>query len=378
MSVVSFHELTWPQRRTVGFTAELANPIVPYTYFDNDDGYYWIDAVTESPGQDPFTVYQDTAFDEIRNPVPSPDGLMVAYDQRISGYSSVLVVPTAGGTPTMLEDGDGASEYAMHPFWRHDNGKIIYTLSSVSSNAGGDIYEINPDGTGRTLLLDADDIHAEAACWRPHYNCDGTRISFVVLDDGAGTPSGIPIELWVMDADGSNAAMVETLVGKTLAASQHSWHPTDPDVLAYYEGGSTPGDVYVINYDGTGKTQINVSSSGSNTRLTKFAWAPDGETVFATVREYNSNIGAIAWVIHAMLADGSSDTVLYDGYGLYASATGCEAVRRYGNRLYFVPDVGGDGNRVSSIALNGTDYRVEHDITTVATRFFTGSAFEYL
>src|SRR5688500_8744466 len=65
------------------------------------------------------------------------------------------------------------------------NGKILLDVFASSS---GDIWSINPDGTGATNLTSTPSTYERGGSWSP----DGTKIAFIIYPG-----------VWVMNADGS-------------------------------------------------------------------------------------------------------------------------------------------------------------------------------
>ena len=82
----------------------------------------------------------------------------------------------------------------------------------------GDIYTINPDGTGKTALV------TDGTNYGPAWSPDGTQIAYVHADDTNIT------DLWIMNADGSGRTRLTTRGGVLAAAP--SWSP-DGSQLAY-------------------------------------------------------------------------------------------------------------------------------------------------
>jgi TolB protein len=123
-----------------------------------------------------------------------------------------------------------------------------------------DIFVANPDGTGLRQLTDNPGYDAEATI-----SPDGTRIIFTSDRDG-------DLDLYVMDADGGNVRRLTTEVGYDGGAFfspdgtkivYRAHHPTDPAELADYrsllrERLIRPGEVelWVMDADGSNKRQI--------------------------------------------------------------------------------------------------------------------------
>lgn len=96
-------------------------------------------------------------FGRVSDVQVSPDGTTILYgvtsyslaDNR--GQRNLFSIPTYGGTSFQTTDVKG---YALNGVWRPDGKKIAY-LSSESGTM--QIWEINPDGTGKKQLSDVED-----------------------------------------------------------------------------------------------------------------------------------------------------------------------------------------------------------------------------
>jgi Tol biopolymer transport system component len=98
----------------------------------------------------------------------------------------------------MAADGSGRTTFPTgggDPAWSPDAAKIAYTKATSVHyyDYGVDIFIANADGSSETNVTNDNTVPNQYPAWSP----DGTRIAFVKN-----------AELWVMNADGSGAAMV--------------------------------------------------------------------------------------------------------------------------------------------------------------------------
>jgi TolB protein len=169
------------------------------------------------------------------------------------------------------------------------NGKIAFTR--IQEHENGEIWTINPDGTGLTKLTDAtgfeNDFGGDVG---PQWSPDGNQILF-------GRSSGLPGQdgLLVMDADGSNQTRIATAAG-------FNGTPWSPDGRIAVSECAEDCDIYLINPDGSGKTLFAPDASNP-------AWSRDGtKLAFVTCCYPNETISV-------MNADGSGRRVLTEGFG---------------------------------------------------------------
>jgi WD40-like Beta Propeller Repeat len=178
-----------------------------------------------------------------------------------------------------------------------------------------DIYVVQPDGTGRTLLVGGRGVQF-APTWSP----DGTRLAYwtgldrkeesslwVVRLDGSvateltggrafydgGAPTWAPDgkrlafatrtgELRVVNSDGSD---LRRIGDPAMSFSIPTWSPDGSWIAVRVASGESTDDVgyvtyrgYVIHPDGTGQTEISGPSMSALAHM-GFGWSPDGRSV---------------------------------------------------------------------------------------------------
>lgn len=305
--------------------------------------------------------------DPKHNPVLSPDETMIAYCQDVQApdFSALYVMDADGSNRVQIDA--VTNEYVLHPYWRPDSGKIVYTVGRTSLFAG-EVYEINPDGTGKTLLATPPDDTGAASdeFWRPQYNRDGTKLVWGRI---LNTPDSY--EIWTANADGSSAIYAVSPTVLHQAGSQYAFANTS-DRLALYDGDGMGGwgDVWTFDPDGNNATLI---ASASSRQITKMSWATDDALVYGVGQGVTAGLKLTSYDA----AGGPVETVLNEAHGTSAAAIDRKGCFLYRGRLWFVEWV---EDSISSMLPDGTDYQVGHLVTDggLSSGIGQGQGFEYL
>ena len=117
-----------------------------------------------------------------RFPVWSPNGLRIAYASDADG--SIWV---------MNADGSGQTSLSITGFpldWSPDGAKILGRVGDPTSSQLDDVFSINADGTGYSVILPC--VNGSGVCASfAAYSPDGTKIAFTGVDFDAGVVVGI-------------------------------------------------------------------------------------------------------------------------------------------------------------------------------------------
>ena len=265
------------------------------------------------------------------SPSWSPDGRRIAFVSDRDGDSDIYVVNADGSSLTRLTDSQGWEDSLS---WSPDGQRIAFV--SGSYHADRKIYVVNADGSSLTRLIDN---QGSAFSYFPSWSPDGRRIAFMshrVLEG---------FELYVINADGSDPIR---LTDKPRIERQHAWSPDGRRIAFTYPryriigwADDETGDIYVVNADGSGLTDLTKSQGWNSSP----SWSPDGGRIaFMSDRDKN-------WGIYVMNADGSEPARLTKnlsgGYSLSWSPNGSHiAFSSYGdgNWEIYVVQVPGEGD----------------------------------
>jgi TolB protein len=170
-----------------------------------------------------------------------------------------------------------------------ENGKIVFTHYADNKSAGI-IYVMNAaDGSNQTRLSTDD---ANNKDYRPDWSPDGTKIAFTSYRDGN-------FDIYVMNADGSGQTNISNNPADDFGPD---WSPDSTKIVfASNRYVITHHDIYVMNADGSGQTMLTNSSKDE----TWPSWSPDGTKIaFESDQDGNGNIYAMN------ASDGSNQTRL--------------------------------------------------------------------
>jgi len=275
------------------------------------------------------------------NPVWSPDGNEILFTRDDGLYK----VSSDGSGEKKLASGK-ISQYA----WSPDGSKISYIEINESSK---EIWVMNADGTEKIQLLHADgDPYNLLHTWLPsgskifyaqseHFVADysATRYGTINSDGSDQQELGIigerilscialspdkskvafgswPVVIQSLDENSPvsfNLDEYSSLVHQTQSWQPQVWSP-DGSKIVYWSSESGSEDIYTINADGTGKTQLTAEASNENSPV----FSPDGSKIVFVSDEAGTND------ILIMDADGNNngylttDTASDDGYPVWS------------------------------------------------------------
>jgi len=214
-----------------------------------------------------------------------------------------------------------AGIFSVSPALASSSSKILF------SDGTSTMFTINPDGTDKTAIGSGFD---------PHLSPDGTKIVYFNFNYSSSLSCGDEIErdVYTMNYDGTG--ITNLTAGARCTSSNPAWSP-DGAKIAFDDG----GNVYVMNADGSNVTLLQ--SSGNDP-----TWSPDGTKIaYVDVRAENGGISVIN-------ADGSNPTRL--------AATG------------YAPSWSPDGTKIAFQDVSDTSLKIMNPNGSGQTTLFTASA----
>ncbi|MEA3430046.1 MAG: hypothetical protein U9R08_02135 [Nanoarchaeota archaeon] len=209
----------------------------------------------------------------------SPDGSQIAFCRVTeNGRRGLYIVNSDGTGLTEIGPDD-----VFDPSWSPVDNRI---LCYGGENSNLYLIDLDKDNTKATLLTD----HALYPAWSP----DGTKIVYYVYDDSnAPIPfnnpqcdgTGVLISIWIMNSDGTGKTQLTT--DEDGYCSDPSFSPDGTKIL-YNKGFIHPGvpflvrsenEVWVMNIDGSNKHAI-YTPKDNKFYLHQRAWSKNNQIIF--------------------------------------------------------------------------------------------------
>ena len=172
----------------------------------------------------------------------------------------------------------------LDPVWSPDGQKIAFGIPTTgpSGCSDGEIYVMNADGSGATNLTTLVDVGASEPTWSP----DGERIAYTRTTPIGGTGcADHDADIWAMDADGSNQTQVTSGGDGGLAGfdSEPAWSPTGTRIAFAGWRQRSNGDISIeirtVNPDGTDHDPVTDTTDSPGMFVYAPAWSPDGQKI---------------------------------------------------------------------------------------------------
>jgi len=225
----------------------------------------------------------------------SADGRKLAFDREVADPAMQHLIRTdiysvnADGTGLTLLTTDGHS-----PAWSPDGHEIAF----IRGGRAGDLYVMRADGTQLRPIVAGANTEVEKADWSP----DGGTIAFAIQNPAEG--HGREFNIHLVNPDGTNdRTLLSSQPGLAFENSAPSWSP-DGRRIAFtrrhipFPCCLEPADVWVMNADGSGLQDLTPNTPDSDE--VGATWSPDGSKIL-----FNGN--------RLMNPDGTNQTTLPPG-----------------------------------------------------------------
>jgi hypothetical protein len=362
-------------------------PGIPYTVFSVSDFLYLAQNLVEVSDK---TV---DSFDEGNNALLSPNNQWIVLNANFppaapnfEGEIFVEASSAVAGSPApfVVSGPDVNGGWALHPSWHPDSDHILYVRGNASGSFQGDIIEIQRSNPGVETTIYSNPDSSGATGWgvfRPQYNRDGTKVAWLRHKNAA--PADGLNGLYVADADGTGLTQIDDMGGGAASGylfegSQFQWGPNDEIVyIRYMDNTATGAQIYLIQADGTGMTQLSTDADTSTQRcrVSNRCFSPADDFILASAQTSKSFGGS--WDLWRLELDGSGGTWLDLGIHGIDGSSNFQCVYVHDGRVYMIES--DSGGRMISCLPDGTDIVTNVDLGTNmdGTQFFPGSGIEW-
>ncbi len=208
----------------------------------------------------------------------SADGTKIAYCSNETGAFEIWTMNADGTDQAQLTKLGG---YATFPDFSPD-GSLVAFGGTSGTDTHDEILTVDT-ATGATLTALTSCANLKPGCgndW-PAWSPDGTKIAWIHTDDLDADGNATVAQVWVMDADGSNANALTT--DAPVKGELPDWSP-DGSQIAYASGPDASSGIWVMNADGSDPHQLigctatdpSPCATGADSGP---AWSPDGQQI---------------------------------------------------------------------------------------------------
>jgi Tol biopolymer transport system component len=191
---------------------------------------------------------------------------------------------------------------------------LVGPAQAAFPGRNGDIaYTSDRDGRSQVYVMDADGSRQHNLSNSPHldtypaWSPDGKWLAFTRFQR---VPTGFEgSDVWVMNAKGRKQRQL-TFGG---SSGQPAWSP-DGRRIAFSSHVGFDSELFVINADGSGRTQLTSNEPGPFTESgdTSPAWAPDGSRIAWFAQRFRG-FTQLGYGIYTMNPDGTDEQLLVAG-----------------------------------------------------------------
>ncbi len=257
-------------------------------FSSNADGSDVIN-LTNTPGNDLY-------------PEWSPDGTKIIY---VSNNSFVTVMNADGTNKTVLPL---TGLISSQPTWSPDGSQIAFLGSPAVGAELWQIYVANSDGSNATAITSMEG--SPSGVGNPKWSPDGDSIVFNFFKGGTGPGAGSS-DVYTVNPDGTNVVNLTQAIPNLRSEVNHlpAWSP-DGEKISYIR----QKRIWVMDKDGSNNTQLTFGSTTDSTFEAEMAWSPDGTKLVIVSNPIPTSFNQFVYIINS---DGSNKTQVPIGTAYY-------------------------------------------------------------
>lgn len=256
-------------------------------------------------------------------PMLSPDGQHLAFlgEHPTTKRRNIYVINTDGSDlrPLMEVDTRAPLKPDGQVAWSANSEEILYGVRDRNGKPAS-FFRVNLDGDDPVEIEFPDITESFFDTWITS-SPDGSRLA--VLVQNLDQPYQ---DIFVADADGSNAQPITSLMENGQAVDRLTWSPDNLHTLLNVVMGNAPEPLSLMIADGDGADAESLISSPPN-YINSVSWSPDGSQIAFLATEMSSDA----------VPDGEVYVADADGYAVRALNTPIN-VAYVGTSWAFIPD----------------------------------------
>lgn len=206
---------------------------------------------------------------------------------------------------SVFADGAGLTRLTSHlanddeAVWSPDGQRIAFTSDRSGTQQ---LYVMNADGSNVVRITDVENLGWGYGPSSPTWSPDGASIAFSMASNGS-------TNIWRVTASGGTPSLLYSAPGLDF---QPSWslHGTQLALVSDYAAYDFVFDVYLVNADGSGLTQLT-RDIFDKTDYLRPSWSPRGDKLAILITK---RVGVFDYLAHVgvMTPDGSGITPLIE------------------------------------------------------------------
>ncbi len=247
----------------------------------------------------------------------------IVFEDRATGIGEIYFMnPDGTGIVQVTDQVDGG--WSVSPAVSPDGTKVAFSwLSDPNSLDGWEIYTINVDGTGARNVTN----HPAFDGWRPAWSPNGSKLAFFSTRDDPAND-----EIYTIRSDGTDP---RRLTNNPADDANPTWSP-DGSKIAFVSNRGGDFDIWSMGADGSNPIQITAGPADDDWP----AWSPDGTRIAfsrdGVIHTMNVDGTGLAELVPGLASSWSPDgtRIVFDGNGVSVMNSDGSNIQRIGNGMF--------------------------------------------